>query len=537
MIELALLPQHLRLEPGGLIRTNITLHSVDGVAAEYTLEIHGLDGDWYTLSSARLNVSPAVDESAILTLHPPLDVPPGVHPFELIASRVDALEETTRTEGVLVIEELGMSEADAVSPAAIAASAFASGGQWHQVPAPASRRWALVGAIAAVLLLFAGAAYAYSRRHNGRNAATPVAPACTTASCQPTPTATDPVLALLNTPVPTASGAPSAGAGGTPPVAPTADSTVNPATGPAPGGGHTVPDGVFAGLPGSPNRPGAIGGIAGHPVLPASGTSPTRTPQTSGTSVATETPTATQPGASTATAIGTATAIDTATATSTRLPSATPVNTPTMPATATHVPSRTPTPIVPPTWTHTPVPTVTAVPSATPVPTQVLPATATPVPQATPGSSPTPLEVVVQYSYDVAADHFSLSWQSSNAVTFAIDDHPVALNGQQSFPLQTHTFVLTATGPDGAQSVHVVAFVVVGPCAVQVNSKRIAIPSTGCAGSGQPAASSTPVPTLRPADTNTPVPTTTPRPTQTSLPTATLFPTDTNTPLPSPTFG
>jgi hypothetical protein len=133
----------------------------------------------------------------------------------------------------------------------------------------------------------------------------------------------------------------------------------------------------------------------------------------------------------------------------------------------------------------------------------------------------------VQYTYSITADQFILKWQSQNAVGVTLDDRQAPLDGEQAFPLQTHTFVLTATGGDGSQSVHVIAFVMTTGCTALVNGQQTQIPGAQCS-AGQTQAQATA--TTTPATTTTQPDTATPQP-----PTPASPPPATPTAVPSPT--
>lgn len=545
MIELALLPQHLQLEPGGLSRASITLHSSDVTAGDYVLEIHGLDEGWYTLSVTQLTASLGLDASGVLTLHPPLEAAQGVYPFELIAARIDDVERTARVEALLVVELDTAAPVEALPPTIVATPPVAA--IQRRVAPALPRNWLVVAAVAAALLLCAGAAYALNnQRHSHtatpapcaspggtREGCTATPGSTTTATGSPSPTAAS-VVAISGTPKPSTGSLPHTTKDGTP--GPAAHTTPNPITGSIPGAtaGLATRYTMDPGFPGSPNHPrGEHTGIRTETTTP-SGTptdTVTDTPTVTGTATATDTPTTvfspTVTGATETPATG-------ATETATTVATATVPNTTT--GTATRPPTFTPIPTLQPSQTAT-EPPLAASPTASP----------------TAGNSPTPAEVSVQYGYDVTPDHFVLKWQSTNAINFAVDDHPAPLTGQQSYPLETHTYVMTATSPDGSQAVHVVAFVRVNECVVLVNGQRVIVPTATCLnqGSGGPTATSTPPSTVTPAATTTAVPTTVPTEagTATAIGTATaaspatitptstevLFPTDTLTPTPVPT--
>jgi hypothetical protein len=136
-------------------------------------------------------------------------------------------------------------------------------------------------------------------------------------------------------------------------------------------------------------------------------------------------------------------------------------------------------------------------------------------------ASPTPIAIGVQFSYSFAGDQFVLKWQSQNAASMRLDDQPAPLAGAQTFPLQTHTFVLTATGADGSQSLHVISFVMINACAALINGQQTAIQSEQCAAAmnqAQPSATAM-VPATGVGAPGAPVPaaTSTPQPTETAM--------------------
>lgn len=560
MIELALLPQHLQLEPGGLTRATVTLHAADAPAATYVLEIHGLEQSWYTLSVPEVTVAPQGDGQAVLTLHPPLEAARGVYPFELLASHPEDPAMGGRIEALLVIEA---AEGEATAVAVPVASA-------PLVATPLSRRSALIAAAAiAALLLCVGVVYGLGKRSSANH--TTAAPPCAspaTVGCTPSPTATKDIGngvgdrgEASRTPTSASTGLPS---GTLPTPHSTAAGAYTPTTGslPIPGNGaHAAgsatatdpapassptalaavlpgvpPHGLtFPGLPGSPAHPGEGGGA----VVPANTGSGTATAGATPSETVTATPTETATAGSSATQLPTLT------------PTVTPVPTTVLALTAT--PSPRPTTTVPPRPTATPQPTATVpptsslIPTAPPRATPTVPPTTIPSPAATAGNSPTPAIVRLQYSYEIVDNQFTLKWLTENAVALAVDGQletvPV---GAQSYPLQTHTYELIATGADGSRQIKAASVMVVGDCEVMVNGLQTTVKSDRCRLLQQSQTQLSPTPTVAPTLTAVPI---TPAASATALPTSAIpanaFPTETpaltytpvpsDTPVPAPT--
>ena len=574
MIELALLPQHLQLEPGGLTRATVSLHAADAPAATYGLEIHGLEQGWYTLSVPEVPVAPQADGQAVLTLHPPLEAGRGVYPFELLASHPDDPALGGRIEALLVI--------------AVAAGAETTAAAVPLAAAPLSRRSALIAAaaVAALLLLCAGVAYGLGGRSSPNHVAAPPCATPSAASCTPsptprkgtgsatagrgdtsrTPTSRPTGLPGSTFPAPkgTADAARTPTTGSLPVPGPRARATVTATTlGAVPATSPTVPAAVpprltphgltFPGLPGSPAHSGKHKG--GGSVVPATAGAGTAIANPAGTATAnpggtgTETPTntATAPGAPLTGVSATPTRTATPVATTRQPPTITVPPQPTATATLPH-----PTATVPPTFT--PIPT-----GVPPTLTATTPPTATPSPSATAGNSPTPAIVRLLYSYEIVDNQFTLKWQTENAVALTVDGQLETVpSGSQSYTLQTHTYALTATGADGSRQIKGISVQVVGDCEVTVNGAQTTVQSDRCRLLQQsqtrpsptatvaptlttvpltPAASPTAMPTSPiPANafpTETPALTYTPAPSDTPAPPPTAFPTDTPSPAPS----
>lgn len=509
MIELALLPQHLQVMPGGLGRCNITLHTDDLQPADYTLSVHGLEGGWFTVSVTRLSVAAGFDGPAILTLHPPPEAAEGVYPFELIAIRLDDPEQVARVDALVVVE--GESPEDApiaayVAPAVVATAPVGwSYAAWYrQLPV-----WVPLLAGVLVLLCVGVAVGLATRTPSSHHVALP----CGTRPCS---TATTFPAGFLDTPQPTSTIHVTSTSGALPRPTSEPQVVIVPST--------LTPQQVFAGMPDSPEQlsgPSLLRTpVKIHPAtetirntpsptdttvptdsptaLPSNTQIPTASPSASSTVLLTPTPPRIDTPVATMTPMDTATSNPTVvpsdTATSTRLPTHTVTRTPTPPLTATPVPTATRPPTV--------APTETVTTTSSPLPTRSV----TPVNTITPVETSTPAAVTLRYGSTVTADAFILQWKSTNATSIMLDNQSVPVNGQQSFPLRTHTFVLTATGQDGAQTAHVIAVVLMNGCTLLINGQRTAIPSVQCVNQAVPTATSSPSATSLPPKTDTPVP-------------------------------
>ena len=158
-------------------------------------------------------------------------------------------------------------------------------------------------------------------------------------------------------------------------------------------------------------------------------------------------------------------------------------------------------------------------------------------------------------------NQFTLKWQTENAVALTVDGQLETVpSGSQSYTLQTHTYELTATGPDGSRQIKGISVQVIGDCEVTVNGLQATVKSDRCRllqqSQSQPSPSPTATlaptftaapltpaasPTARPTSalpanafpTETPALTYTPAPSDTPAPPPTAFPTDTPSPAPS----
>jgi hypothetical protein len=208
------------------------------------------------------------------------------------------------------------------------------------------------------------------------------------------------------------------------------------------------------------------------------------------------------------TATGTATpsASPSLTVEPTASPSQPPTHTPTSTATETETPTVTNTPTASSTPTITATSTVTKTRTRTATATTTPTATITPTltPSDTPTTAPTPGDLRVSFSYRVTSSQFILNWRTAYLGGLQIDGIAAPLNGRQSYPLRTHTFILTGSSLDGSETkIAVAALIMVSDCKARVNDVPIAVPGHPCAASATatarpPSPTATRTPVVRP---------------------------------------
>ncbi len=175
------------------------------------------------------------------------------------------------------------------------------------------------------------------------------------------------------------------------------------------------------------------------------------------------TPTATTPAAATATP----TRSPSPTATASQTVNASPT------AAASHMGTASPTASRTPASSETETPTGASIWVGTP--------TITETPANTPTASPTPPDIVLSYSYAISRVSFTIAWRSSYTSAVDIDGVQASGNGQRSYPLATHTYLLVAASLDGTQRQIEPIVVVVTRCRVTVNGRATAraVPACG----------------------------------------------------------
>jgi hypothetical protein len=91
------------MEPGGSpVQVVVTLFNSADVVEQYTLEVTGLESDWYTAPVNSVGLFPQDSDTLQLTLHPPRrpGVKAGTYPFRVIARSRGGLQEHS-AEGIL----------------------------------------------------------------------------------------------------------------------------------------------------------------------------------------------------------------------------------------------------------------------------------------------------------------------------------------------------------------------------------------------------------------------------------------------------
>lgn len=104
-ILLSLSEQRIILEPGSAGQSTVSIYNRSSIVDQFTVEVEGLDEDWYDLSASSVKLFPGDEESTILTFHPPRDASSkaGKYPFSVKATSVDNPTETATELGTLEI--------------------------------------------------------------------------------------------------------------------------------------------------------------------------------------------------------------------------------------------------------------------------------------------------------------------------------------------------------------------------------------------------------------------------------------------------
>jgi hypothetical protein len=87
-LSVELNPPRVEIEPGGPpVEVTVALRNLSNVVEQYTLEISGLDADWYTAPVTSVSLFPQDSDQVRITLHPPKrpGVRAGSYPFRVIA--------------------------------------------------------------------------------------------------------------------------------------------------------------------------------------------------------------------------------------------------------------------------------------------------------------------------------------------------------------------------------------------------------------------------------------------------------------------
>src|SRR4051812_4179510 len=87
VLSVELNPEHVEVEPGGQpIEVIVSVHNLSNIVEQYTIQIVGLDGDWFTAPVASLSLFPQDRDQVRLTLHPPKrqGVRTGSYPFQVV---------------------------------------------------------------------------------------------------------------------------------------------------------------------------------------------------------------------------------------------------------------------------------------------------------------------------------------------------------------------------------------------------------------------------------------------------------------------
>jgi hypothetical protein len=98
-----LTPARIEMEPGGSpVEVTVTLQNLTDVVEQYTVELTGLDPEWYTAPVASVGLFPQDRDQVRISLHPPKrpGVKAGTYPFQVIVRARDGRNERV-IEGIL----------------------------------------------------------------------------------------------------------------------------------------------------------------------------------------------------------------------------------------------------------------------------------------------------------------------------------------------------------------------------------------------------------------------------------------------------
>src|SRR5579859_6774999 len=103
MITVELSPAHVEMEPGGTpVEVVATLQNLSNVVEQYSIEVTGLEPDWFTAPVASVSLFPQDKDQVRISLHPPKrpGLRAGSYPFRVVArARGNATQ--TSAAGVL----------------------------------------------------------------------------------------------------------------------------------------------------------------------------------------------------------------------------------------------------------------------------------------------------------------------------------------------------------------------------------------------------------------------------------------------------
>ena len=105
VIRATVQPDHLRAEPGEEVQAAIEVQNAGQVVDAYSVQVVGLDFDWYQLSTSRVSLFPGDNEVVNLTIRPPAGCEAIAKSYQLaitVASSV-SLGEETRVDAVLEV--------------------------------------------------------------------------------------------------------------------------------------------------------------------------------------------------------------------------------------------------------------------------------------------------------------------------------------------------------------------------------------------------------------------------------------------------
>jgi hypothetical protein len=97
-------------------------------------------------------------------------------------------------------------------------------------------------------------------------------------------------------------------------------------------------------------------------------------------------------------------------------------------------------------------------------------------------ASPTPADIVLDYSCLVGRRAVTIDWHSAYTGSVEIDGTPAPGNGRRAYPLATHTYLSVATSLDGTQRRIAPIVVDLARCMITVNGRATRLATATCRG-------------------------------------------------------
>jgi hypothetical protein len=104
-VELKVEPEEVRLVGGDKMEVKATIKNTGQTIDQLTLDVEGLEPDWYTLPVSSVALFPNDEDDLRILIHPPraLNSKPGTYPFRVNITSKENPDEITSSEAVIAI--------------------------------------------------------------------------------------------------------------------------------------------------------------------------------------------------------------------------------------------------------------------------------------------------------------------------------------------------------------------------------------------------------------------------------------------------